>query len=140
MLLRQVRYRTSDAEKYLQTCNSGVSATFLSGDANILFYGIIRFILEVTYAGKQHVLLDVNWFRRSLENQSVRGTSWVHNLGANIFEPVEESIVSAHHIDCQVFFVPDPEKDGYLHVFSYSGSSSMPPEHHFGADGVLIDL
>jgi hypothetical protein len=39
-----------------------------------------------------------------------------------------------------VFYAPDPEKQGYLHVFSYSGSSSLPPPHHFGADGGLIDI
>jgi hypothetical protein len=73
--IRQVNYRTDATEKYLQTCNSGISATFQLGDANVKSFGIIQAILEVVYAGKQHALLEVNWFSRSTENGSLRGTS-----------------------------------------------------------------
>ena len=34
---RNVRYRTADIEKNMQTQNSGVSATFLAGEENVIF-------------------------------------------------------------------------------------------------------
>ena len=140
VMIRHVKYRTESSEKFLRTSDSGLSATFQVGDANVKHFGNIQAILEVTYGGKQFILLDVRWFSQSLENKSLRGTFWVKRSGRDVYLGAEEGLICAHHVDGQVFFASDPDGEGYAHVFSYSGSSALPPEHHFADDGTLIEF
>ena len=139
--IRNTQFRTESSEKNMKTCDSGICATFLTADGeNKLVFGILQNIIAVKVGGREEILLYVKWYKECLPCPSIRGTWWVKTSGRHPFMAAADAVISAAKIDGQVFFAPDPQRTGYAHVFAYKGSSFVVPDHHYSADGRLLDL
>lgn len=141
VMIRNTQFRTQDFEKNLLTCDSGISATYLTADGqNKLFFGVLQKIIIINVCGKEEVLLDVQWYKEAVPCPEVRGTWMVKSGGRHPYIAPGDSLIAAAQIDGQVCFAPHPSNAGYKHVFSYLGSSYKMSAHFYCPDGRLLDL
>lgn len=140
MTIRGVGYRTFLGDQTRATQDSGVAVTFATESGSDLWYGRIQQIVEVNFGGIIKIMLMVEFFKESTENQAIKGTAWVRESRRGNSNPFRELWVEASKIDGQVFFAADPQKAGWLHVFQYKGSGYIVPAHHYDANGRMLDI
>lgn len=124
-------FPTEQLNKY-NTQDSGMAVMH----EGAVMYGRMMSIWEVTYGIKIIVLLNVDLFEQSFDDNRFSGGIKVR-CAASMGRATISVLVSPDQVMQQVFFGADPEDDGYLLVFKLLSSAYSLPSQMIDLDGNL---